>query len=91
MKHLSRNINVNCNKGAEAEEDKQIKKDFKAPISRFFIRIDQMERENCWVWFKGSLKEEGVWKGGFLLKKMRSQEFLFKIHLMHNVVFPIGA
>ena len=28
-----------------------------------------MERENCWVWFKGSLKEGGVWKGGFSSKK----------------------
>ena len=28
-----------------------------------------MERENCWVWFKGSLKESGVWKGGFTYKK----------------------
>ena len=28
-----------------------------------------MERENCWVWFKGSLKEGGVWKGGFTYKK----------------------
>ena len=28
-----------------------------------------MERENCWVWFKGSLKEGGAWKGGFTFKK----------------------
>jgi len=28
-----------------------------------------MERENCWVWFKGSLKEGGSWKGGFTYKK----------------------
>ena len=28
-----------------------------------------MERENCWVWFKGSLKDGGVWKGGFTYKK----------------------
>ena len=28
-----------------------------------------MERENCWVWFKGSLKDGGVWKGGFTCKK----------------------
>ena len=28
-----------------------------------------MDRENCWVWFKGSLKEGGVWKGGFTYKK----------------------
>ncbi len=28
-----------------------------------------MERENCWVWFKGSLKEGGTWKGGFQYKK----------------------
>ena len=28
-----------------------------------------MERENCWVWFKGSIKEGGVWKGGFTYKK----------------------
>ena len=24
-----------------------------------------MEQENCWVWFKGSLKEGGTWKSGF--------------------------
>ena len=28
-----------------------------------------MDRENCWVWFKGSLKEGGVWKGGFTYQK----------------------
>tara|TARA_Y100001968_G_scaffold261396_1_gene249243 strand:+ start:139 stop:363 length:225 start_codon:yes stop_codon:yes gene_type:complete len=28
-----------------------------------------MERENCWVWFKGSLKEGGSWKSGFTCKK----------------------
>ena len=28
-----------------------------------------MEREICWVWFKGSLKEGGMWKGGFTYKK----------------------
>ena len=57
MKLLSKNISVNCNKDAEAEEDNQNQ------------TFDQMERENCWVWFKGSLKEGGVWKGGFTFKK----------------------
>ena len=28
-----------------------------------------MEKENCWVWFKGSLKEGGAWKRGFTYKK----------------------
>ena len=28
-----------------------------------------MESENCWVWFKGSLKEGGIWKGGFTFKR----------------------
>ena len=28
-----------------------------------------MEKENCWVWFKGSLKEGGIWKSGFTYKK----------------------
>tara|TARA_B100000700_G_scaffold286191_1_gene340842 strand:- start:329 stop:553 length:225 start_codon:yes stop_codon:yes gene_type:complete len=28
-----------------------------------------MESESCWVWFKGSLKEGGTWKGGFTYKK----------------------
>ena len=28
-----------------------------------------MDRENCWVWFKGSLKGGGSWKGGFTYKK----------------------
>ena len=28
-----------------------------------------MEKETCWVWFKGSLQEGGVWKGGFTYKK----------------------
>ena len=28
-----------------------------------------MEIENCWVWFKGSLKEGGFWKGGFTCKR----------------------
>ena len=37
-----------------------------------------MERENCWVWFKGSLKEGGVWKGGFSLKKDEHQGVLIQ-------------
>ena len=28
-----------------------------------------MERETCWVWFKGSINEKGAWKGGFSYKK----------------------
>ena len=28
-----------------------------------------MQRENCWVWFKGALKNGGHWKGGFSYKK----------------------
>ena len=28
-----------------------------------------MERENCWVWFKGSLKEKSHWKPGFICLK----------------------
>ena len=28
-----------------------------------------MYRENCWVWFKGSHKEGGSWRGGFTYKK----------------------
>lgn len=28
-----------------------------------------MERENCWVWFKGSLNEEGYWESGFTCEK----------------------
>ena len=28
-----------------------------------------MDRENCWVWFKGSLKEGGSWKNGFTYKR----------------------
>ncbi len=31
--------------------------------------LNQMEREQCWVWFKGSYKEQGTWKGGFTYKK----------------------
>ena len=37
-----------------------------------------MERENCWVWFKGSLKEGGVWKGGFTYKKDENPGILIK-------------
>tara|TARA_Y100001968_G_C19253853_1_gene665769 strand:+ start:574 stop:798 length:225 start_codon:yes stop_codon:yes gene_type:complete len=28
-----------------------------------------MPKENCWVWFKGSIKEGGQWKGGFTCTK----------------------
>jgi len=28
-----------------------------------------MQRENCWVWFKGSIKDGGIWKGGFTYQK----------------------
>ena len=28
-----------------------------------------MDKANCWVWFKGSLKDRGIWKGGFTCKK----------------------
>ncbi len=24
-----------------------------------------MQKESCWVWFKGGLKETGIWKSGF--------------------------
>tara|TARA_Y100001968_G_C18731462_1_gene424713 strand:+ start:126 stop:350 length:225 start_codon:yes stop_codon:yes gene_type:complete len=27
-----------------------------------------MDKENCWVWFKGSLQGGGSWKGGFTFK-----------------------
>ena len=60
MKLPLKNISVNCNKDAEVEEDKKI------PFSYYF---NQVERENCWVWFKGSIKEGGSWKGGFTCKK----------------------
>lgn len=44
MKHLSRNINVNCNKGAEAEEDKQIKKISKLGFQDFIKLIKWKEK-----------------------------------------------
>ena len=28
-----------------------------------------MDTECCWLWFKGSLKDKGAWKGGFTCKK----------------------
>ena len=28
-----------------------------------------MRGENCWVWFKGSLKDNGGWKGGFICQR----------------------
>ena len=37
-----------------------------------------MERENCWVWFKGSLNERGKWKGGFTYKKDEKPGFLIQ-------------
>ncbi len=37
-----------------------------------------MEKENCWVWFKGSLKEGGSWKGGFTYKKDENPGFLIQ-------------
>ena len=37
-----------------------------------------MERENCWVWFKGSIKDGGVWKGGFTYKKDESPGILIQ-------------
>ena len=38
MKHPSKNINVNCNKGAEAEEDKN-SKEFETQISRILFNL----------------------------------------------------
>tara|TARA_Y100001968_G_scaffold110186_1_gene99682 strand:- start:414 stop:641 length:228 start_codon:yes stop_codon:yes gene_type:complete len=35
-----------------------------------------MKSENCWVWFKGSLKEKGVWKGGFKCQRDENPGFL---------------
>ena len=35
-----------------------------------------MDKENCWVWFKGSIKDGGVWKGGFTCKKDEKPGFL---------------
>tara|TARA_B100000579_G_scaffold220557_1_gene180389 strand:- start:251 stop:475 length:225 start_codon:yes stop_codon:yes gene_type:complete len=37
-----------------------------------------MEKENCWVWFKGSLKGGGSWKGGFTCKKDENQGVLIQ-------------
>ena len=28
-----------------------------------------MRGENCWVWFKASLTEKGIWKAGFTCKR----------------------
>ncbi len=37
-----------------------------------------METENCWVWFKGSLKEGGIWKGGFTYKTDEKQGIIIQ-------------
>ena len=37
-----------------------------------------MEQENCWVWFKGSLKEGGIWKGGFTCSQDENPGVLIK-------------
>lgn len=37
-----------------------------------------MDREDCWVWFKGSLNEEGYWKGGFTYEKDNEPGLLIK-------------
>ena len=37
-----------------------------------------MERENCWVWFKGGISEEGYWKGGFTYEKDNEPGVLIK-------------
>ena len=50
-----------------------------------------MERENCWVWFKGSLKEGGVWKGGFTYKKDANPGVLIQNPLMYSVEYQIGV
>ena len=68
MKLLLKNISVNCNRDAEAEEGKQNFKNVKKS-TRDSVQLFVMDRENCWVWFKGSLKGGGSWKGGFTYKK----------------------
>ena len=35
-----------------------------------------MEKENCWVWFKGSIKEKGEWKAGFTCIKDENEGFI---------------
>ena len=75
MKLLSKNISVNCNRDAEAEEGNQNLENQNIKDSFIFCL---MERENCWVWFKGSLKEGGVWKGGFSAKKDENPGVLIK-------------
>ena len=37
-----------------------------------------MESQNCWVWFKGSINEVGVWKGGFQCKKDEKPGFIIE-------------
>mgnify|MGYP001404730872 CR=1 FL=1 len=27
-----------------------------------------MDKQNCWVWFKGSIDEKGYWKEGFICR-----------------------
>ena len=37
-----------------------------------------MEKQNCWVWFKGSLSERGAWKGGFTCMQDEKQGVLIQ-------------
>ncbi len=37
-----------------------------------------MEQEKCWVWFKGSPKEGGEWKGGFTYRKDKNPGVLIQ-------------
>ena len=47
-----------------------------------------MERENCWVWFKGSVKDGGVWKGGFTYKKDENPGVLIRQLGTRHCTYP---
>ena len=37
-----------------------------------------MINENCWVWFKGELREKGIWKSGFTCSRDEKPGVLIK-------------
>ncbi len=39
-----------------------------------------MTKKTCWVWFKGSINENGYWKEGFICKKDEGPGLLIESH-----------
>jgi hypothetical protein len=90
MRLLLKNISVNCNKDAEADEDKKIQNVIKLKLKTLNSFIKWKER-TVGFGLKVHSKKEESGREVLHTKKMRIQVFLFKTQVMFSVVFRSGV